>query len=554
MRAGIPARTTRAPERRESLRAALGAGLLLFAAACSGGLDGVGESGACTTDQQCPSGQTCFLNQCRGSSSALTTVLAEVRPPPGGAYGIEQVGQIDLRSSVIVSFSLSAPLNVSGQVVQSLGLNVAQGTAPIAGASVSFAARNPVIPDRPLQASVQATADGTFSTQLPMGTWDATVVPPPPLPPLYEPLGLTGNTASLQILAPANLAMLPVHGDLTAGAQPLAGARVLAVDETGKLLAAAALSDALGGFDLLLPPSTTAFYLRVGPPSDDGSSDAGIPLIPSYSAVGPFSALTASLTWDFGTRPAAATLSGTVVDGSGAQVPRARVYALSLDGQGYVFSNSVTTDASGAFQLPLLEGQFAIEAAPTSGANSPALSAEMDLQVTPSGAPITLTCLAQVQASGRVLAADGTAAPSGTQISATRLPDRLVSSRVAATTPTDANGNFSITADPGQYRLDVAPPASSGLPGKEVVIDLEAGSATLSDIVLAQPLQVVGTVVGSSLSGNTPLAGATVEFFALDSTSTRSISLGTGITDSSGRYRAVLPDVSDPQADDDARR
>jgi hypothetical protein len=153
-----------------------------------------------------------------------------------------------------------------------------------------------------------------------------------------------------------------------------------------------------------------------------------------------------------------------------------------------------------------------------------------------------------VTASGQILQADGiTPAPVGTQISATRLPDRLVTSRVAEAQPTDAQGKFQIVADAGSYRLVITPPPSSGLPNKTVVVTVAQGSVALPTLQLSQPLEVVGTVSGNSTgSALVPLAGATVEFFALDSTGVHSLSLGSGITDSSGHYKALLPDVEQP--------
>jgi hypothetical protein len=39
-----------------------------------------------------------------------------------------------------------------------------------------------------------------------------------------------------------------------------------------------------------------------------------------------------------------------------------------------------------------------------------------------------------------------------------------------------------------------------------------------------------------------------VDFLALDASGTRSILIGSGVTDALGRYQAVLPDVAAPAA------
>jgi hypothetical protein len=38
--------------------------------------------------------------------------------------------------------------------------------------------------------------------------------------------------------------------------------------------------------------------------------------------------------------------------------------------------------------------------------------------------------------------------------------------------------------------------------------------------------------------------GATIDFYAVDSTGKKSVLIGNAVADSSGRYRAILPDVS----------
>ena len=517
-------------------------------AGCSAAAGISGEQVPCSSSSQCYGGEVCFLGECRGGSFALASVLAEVRPPSGTAYGVQQVGAIDLRQSVVVNFALSPALGVSGSVLQLLGAQPADGTSPVSDAQITFSARNQPIPGRAQEVSVQATAGGLFSAQLPVGTWDATVLPPTPLPPLYDALALAASSSTVQLLLPAASTLLPVQGQLTAGGTPLAGARVLAVDSTDRLLGAAASADATGTFQLLLPPGAPSFLLRVGPALDDTSAGgAAATRLPNYAPVGPFAAASGQISYDFGAPPPAVALSGSVVDSSGNPVVGARVYALSLDGQGYVLSSSTQSGASGAFQLQLLAGMFAVEAAPMSAAGAPALSAETDLQLAAPGQSIQLVCPPQVQASGRLLLPNGMPAPQGTQLSATRLPDRLVSSRVAQTQPTDAQGNYSIVADPGTYRIAITPPPSSNLAGTVVEMDIEPASPGLPDVALPPTLQVVGTISGQSAQGTTaPLAGATVQFFALDSTGQSAISLGTGLTDSSGRYVALLPDVEQP--------
>jgi hypothetical protein len=127
-----------------------------------------------------------------------------------------------------------------------------------------------------------------------------------------------------------------------------------------------------------------------------------------------------------------------------------------------------------------------------------------------------------------------------------RLPDRLAPARTARATSTDASGSFTIVGDRGQYRLEVLPPPATGLPRKIVSVRLgPAGQVTQLPLLQLSPaLAVVGTVARTA--GPTPVVGATVDFFALDASGTRSVLIGSALSDAQGRYRAVLPDVPTP--------
>ena len=141
---------------------------------------------------------------------------------------------------------------------------------------------------------------------------------------------------------------------------------------------------------------------------------------------------------------------------------------------------------------------------------------------------------------------DGLPVGAGYQIAAMRLPDRVVAGRLAHATATDASGAFTIVGDAGRYRVEVVPPAAVGLPRKIVSVELSGGGVPtqLPALQLSAALTVVGTV--SRTGSQVPVAGATVDFFALDSSGSRSVLIGSGLTNASGQYRAVLPDVPAP--------
>jgi hypothetical protein len=160
-------------------------------------------------------------------------------------------------------------------------------------------------------------------------------------------------------------------------------------------------------------------------------------------------------------------------------------------------------------------------------------------------AALAIVCPDKSQGTGVVTRPDGQLVGAGYQIAAMRFPNRLVAGRLARATATDASGAFTIVGDAGHYRLEVVPPPTVGLPRKILSADLSVGAPTqLPAVQLSAALTVVGTV--SKAGSQAPIAGATVDFFALDSSGARSVLIGSGLTDASGKYRAVLPDVPAP--------
>src|SRR5207302_660729 len=127
-----------------------------------------GRAAPCSSTAQCETDSVCFLGECRGGSSQLSMVLAEVRAPADQQLGVLQRASIDLRGSAIVDFQLQPPLAVSGTVVQALDQG---GTAPVAGASVVLSDLVAPIPDRAASLSAQTDASGAFAISFPASTW-----------------------------------------------------------------------------------------------------------------------------------------------------------------------------------------------------------------------------------------------------------------------------------------------------------------------------------------------------------------------------------------------
>lgn len=492
----------------------------------------------CNSSAECESDSVCFLGECRGASSGLAVVMAEVRAPADQQLGSAQRTGIDLRSSTLVNFQLQPLLSASGSVQQAVDGQPGT-TVPVAGASLLLSEASPVIHDRAATVLAQADSAGAFSLSFASSTWNLLVVPPAPAPPIRPapPAGsLSASVTNLPVVLPAPRELVTIGATIFAGGRPLAGARVTAVDNGGIALSTPTSTLADGSFALQLPPGPPTYSLQIGPgaPSD--------PPIPTFALQGPFTSAPPAA-FDLGALPGPATLSGTVVDAHQQPVAGAKVVASSLDPTGWSISRQTVTDATGGFSIAVRTGSYALEAIPDVDPSLPALSGESI--VTAPSAGLTIVCPDKAIGRGFVVRPDGARVGGGYQITATRVADRLVPARLVRSTATDASGSFSIVGDPGRYRLEAVPPAGTDLPRKLVSVDLAAaGQPTeFPAVQLSPPLAVAGTVTNGA---GAPVAGATVDFFAFDSTGTRSVLIGSGLANASGQYRAVLPDVPAP--------
>ena len=398
---------------------------------------------------------------------------------------------------------------------------------------------------------------GAFNARLPPGAWDVLVNPAAPLPP-HRPAPLQTAAPALDLVLPRVNSLVTFQAALTADGGVLAGADVTAVDATGNALSAPATVQLDGGFSLYLPPNTTAYYLQVSPPPadfDGGYAATALSPLPSYDHLPPTTPAVDVVL------PAVATLQGKVLDASGAPLSGARVYARS-DNMPWSLSRSTVSLADGSYALPLRAGDYLVEAAPLSSPDGPAVSGEQRVSLAPAGALLNLTCPTKIRAYGRVVRADGSAVSANYQVTATRAADPLLTARTADTVPTNTSGLWFITADPGRYRIEVIPPAGTGLPRKVVQIELAAPAGNfqvvLPEIAISPPRTVGGTVCAPASPPianatacdpriNPPVANATVSFYALDADG-HSVLLGSAPTDSQGRSQAVLPDAVQPGA------
>src|SRR5882762_1274186 len=392
--------------------------LLLSLAACSL-RDPRTSAPSCATNAQCGRHDICFLGECRLPAANLSVVQVEVRPPAGSQFGV--TGQrLDLSrdAGVLNDVALAVALGADGSVTQEQDDG---GTAPVAGAILTWTDHAPVIPDRVEQVTAVTDSDGGYGgARISQGSWQVLVQPPAPLPPLRTaPFDTTAPV--LDFVLPRTSALQRLDGTLLGpDGGGLAGASVTAVDAQGIAISAPSVSQ-------------------------------------------------------------------------GAPVPAARVYVRNVN-KPWTLARSVITNGAGAYAVTLRAGEYVVQAAPSTDANAPALSAQQSITL-PAAGPLNLTCPPKVVRLGQVLTADGRFVGANFQILATRVPDGLVTTRAAPPTATDPTGIFSVVGDPGRWRITVVPPAGSNLPRNIVQVDLSAadpGPSALPAIRISPPLPVVG--------------------------------------------------------------
>lgn len=214
---------------------------------------------------------------------------------------------------------------------------------------------------------------------------------------------------------------------------------------------------------------------------------------------------------------------------------------------------TVTADAGGHFEASLLPGTYDIVLTPVGRADAAVLAPD-PVTISP---PMGTDCLMgqtfvlpqRATLGGQVRTADGRTMV-GATVQAIAL-NREATARTFAggrfnrssEAVTDATGRFGLRLDLGSYDIVVKPPIDSGFPwavatGQEYGA---VGAVLARDFEFGAPVALGGTVLDDD---GMPVVAAEVSAFGIltdAAGASRSVPIGRGVTDATGRYTVLLP-------------
>lgn len=563
----------------------------------------------CKVDGDCGGSAQCSSGACYATAGSLDEVLFEIVPEAtsftsGGLSFLSAesaLGKGNRHLDVTLKpASFFAQIQVDDSSFPAGCIGIPSQPTPIEGvvqyipsASGDFPAGS--IAPTPITVGVAAHRDGTSGqAKLPLGTYDIYVQPNSPAPCALPPRMLRGIevTANVNSAAPPATLTLPapsaLQGKVTRESgdpnESLAGWQVDLIEpQEGRVISTSAGWPEIGQ----IPVTSSNFsisYLPVtiaqGNTSSTGNAPNSSPILrmrppASMAARAPtvYWALSAidfdgdgSVNLNLSGVPTSSklvTISGRVVGGSAGVPATLQFVSTSLAGaMGLTasFSQSVTTDASGAYTTALFPGDYKVVAAPSSApagslAASPWAITTQDItvQTAPSqnvGVPLSAKRLVQ----GIALAGDGSTPALGSVVRA--VPSVLtdwagVWRSALAQTPivpggatvgvSSADGSFALSLDPGTFDLSVEPADGSNFaawvwPHAQIAAPSSGGVMAIAPR-LPYPIRVEGNLD----DGTSPLSNALLRAYAKVPGGTAVTKVGDTRTDSAGHYILLLP-------------
>ena len=487
--------------------------------------------GSCTRDQDCIGGERCYVDGCGKLPDDL---LAEVTTSASSG-----VSTVDLPVGPAVA---NLPLVLPDAQLLALSVRRGGGVYP-APVQLLASGQSTLIPGLTRVAQSEG-AEGSGVLRVPFSTGLYTLVVSP-LDPGVPPAVQTGlaidagvTPLTVTLLEASRLQMLA--GVVLAGpGQPEPAppdVQLLAAD--GRPLSARRTADPSGGFQLSVQVGVLGggAVLQVSPATGVLGAQATFPVNDAARFAQPFIV---------GDSLPPVRVSGTLLGPDGAPVANATVYVQgTVVGGGWGNSGPGRSADDGTFSLETLPqagpDTLVLWAIPPPGSTAGLLLTSVSA---PGGAPVTMTvtCPARPLLRGTLLLPDAgpfaggslRADPAGGSDPPHPQPPGGSSATVSET------GTFAVRLDPGTYQLEVQ--AAHGLPAVRRLVEVPAGGTELAPVQVPAGRQLTARVLRAA---GAPVTQALVRIYrpvTPDGGTPRSLLLGQGVSDESGRVRILLP-------------
>jgi hypothetical protein len=553
------------------------AALLLVVTGCfsSAGL----SRAACTSNEQCGTGQLCFAEGCGDPGTGIVVEVAG----DGLASQFAQDFPIDDGTlGASHDFDLGAPLQIIGEFQRERTGNPDPTNRTFYTDAVRLVATgvSTLVPGiaRSFEQRIDAPVRGTYEMAVGAGTFSVVALP---VDPSVPPITVSGVAVRAGLETPAVDFVFPsVDGAVTVSGQLLKTIDTSVVPAVQVALQVGNAIDlqaydpvtrdplsqrfpvssgqvgANGNFTITLNPTvrTLNSVLFVAMPRDATS------ITPTREFVVP-TPLPATMTLQLGDFGAPVKVSGQAMSVRNEVIANAQVVLEgAVVGGGTFRSRVVSTDANGVFALDTLEGLDVMTLTIVPPSTSTSAVTTSKVRVPASDGPLdgVLPCDDRVQLTGQLLKPDGTPA-AGVAVRA--VEQSLSATAVRRPLPLDPvdgvtgdDGSFSLRLDPATWRLDFRP-GTLPLASRLVTVDnlIDSTGAKVMAQTLPSPVQLANgrTVSGTVLAQVGGKAGATVPFASVRFFRVKpvfgqasAILLGTTVADERGSYTITLPDAT----------
>lgn len=522
-----------------------------FFLGCSSAEDNAaGLSNDLCAEMTCEAGFTCQFGICVEDQVVETRLsIALLIAPPSFREDLSELHVSRLPVTLgesLPAYGLQPPATVEGVVL--FNATEQDVATPVAG-DVRFRSQSG-LPGFEFEASTRIDAGGQYSIQVPLGTYDVSVIPARPDLSRSIARGVTVGSASefkpFNVLAPEQYDIISGVVERNSGTVgPVAGARVFAVSEGGEHETTVDVTDESGQFIVFAPPSDNPYEFHVRPTEDSEWVPSAVfePVAPELGTdlrlwVGDFPELvpidvTVATTDGAPVQDVAVSVRSEIEPGAGSPALVSAYYST------LILSDDVDEDGGFTVNLPPVRTEF--YAAPLSTELGPAQPVIMAIDE--DGGELELVVEQRHLIEGFVSGASGNNPVNGVSVVASwvasdtqplsRYP--LPQSVFAAATTSGEDGRFSFRVPPGNWTVEFAPPLDAGFGYAREVVGVGRESVNGFNAQLPDSGAVQGRVQDSE---GAPLAGASIQAFSLEDG--EAILIGEASTDADGLYRLVL--------------